>query len=584
LLEHRYKNEKPAKVLWFFFEGDRLHLLSAGLIFIVKHSPVWLTPLLTANLIDILVQHYAISQLWWNAIVLVTLLVQNIPLHVLYMRQLSIAIRRMETGLRFTLSQQFQRLSIGFYTRASAGTLQTKVVRDVEAVVDMVRLLFDGGLSAICNMMGAIVITAIRVPRFLPIFVVMVPVSAVLVLAMRKRLFKTNAQFRSEIEHMSARVLEMTHLIPITRAHGIERNELENMQNTLTHVRKAGLELDLANAIFGSLSWVSYNIFNVLCLVTAVLIGYYKIFPISAGDIVMITGYFSSMTNAVMSLVNLTPVISKGFESIRSIEEVLVVPDLENNEGKQPVSRVVGNFSFEKVDFTYPENKSYAVRNFSLEVMPGESIALVGHSGAGKSTIINLVIGFIHPTHGRILVDGRDMDELDLRTYRHFISVVPQESILFEGDIRANIAYGMERVSDRDIERVLKDANAWEFVQELPDGINTHIGERGARLSGGQKQRLAIARALIRDPRVLILDEATSALDTESEQLIKESLARLMRGRTTFIVAHRLSTIQNADRIVVLDHGKITEIGKHTALMERGGAYYQLQTGHGKMV
>lgn len=567
------------QTLWSFFESDRNHLLGAAGIFIVKHSPVWLMPLLTANLIDLVVQHQSISKLWWNAGTLLVLLLQNIPLHIVYMKQLSIALRGMEIRLRFALSNQFQRLTMGYYTKASTGVLQTKVVRDVEAIVDMVRQSFDGGLSAICNMLGAVVITAIRVPKFLPYFLVMVPISAALVLTMRNRLASRNKVFRGEIERMSARVNEMTHLLPITRAHGLERNELEHMESTLSQVRQAGLKLDSSNAVFGSLSWVIYNVFNVICLISAVALSYYKVLPITAGDVVMLSGYFGSLTNAVMGLVNLVPSITKGFESIRSVEEVLDSPDLEQNEGKAILTSIKGDFTFDRVHFSYPESRSAAVHDFSLSVAAGESIALVGHSGAGKSTIINLVIGFIRPCSGTILLDGRDMSGLDLRSYRQFLSVVPQETILFEGSIRENISYGIDSVKEADVESALRDANAWDFVQQLADGIDTYIGEHGAKLSGGQKQRLAIARALIRDPRILILDEATSALDTESEALIQQSMVRLMKGRTTFVVAHRLSTIRNANRIVVLEDGKIAEIGNHQSLMEHSGVYKRLQTG-----
>lgn len=577
LLDHPYQRESPVQTLWYFFEPERSHLFIAVGVFIIKHSPVWLMPLLTANIIDVVVQHRPISQLWWNAVVLILLLGQNIPMHVLYMRQLSKALRFTETRLRSDLARQFQRLSIGYYTRASAGILQSKVIRDVEAIEQMVRQSFDGGLSAISNLTGALVITALRASAFLPFFLVMVPVSAVLVRAMRKRLMERNQQFRTEIERMASRVNEMTHLIPITRAHGLEKNELERMDTTLSQVREAGLELDTTTGIFGALSWVTYNIFNVICLIVAAWIAYYQIIPISAGDVVMLSGYFGSLTNAVLGLVTLIPNITKGFESVRSIREVLEAPDLEQNEGKIKVNSVKGEFKFESVSFHYADTNVDAVSDFSLEVAAGENIALVGPSGAGKSTVLNLVIGFIRPSSGRILLDGGDMSAIDLRTYRRFLSVVPQESILFEGTIRENITYGMRKIREAEVESALRDANALEFVSRLPQGMETRIGEHGAKLSGGQKQRLAIARALIRNPRVLILDEATSALDTESEALIQEALTRLMKDRTTFVVAHRLSTIRNADRIAVLANGHIVEIGTHTELLERNGVYSRLQ-------
>jgi ATP-binding cassette subfamily B protein len=279
----------------------------------------------------------------------------------------------------------------------------------------------------------------------------------------------------------------------------------------------------------------------------------------------------------VTTLLTLTPQIGKGLESVRSIGEVLQAPDLEQNDGKAEVTGVLGRFEFRDVTLTYPDSDRPSLEGFDLEVRPGETIALVGGSGAGKSTVLNLVIGFLRPTGGRILLDGADMETLDLRDYRSFLSVVPQESILFEGSVRDNVTYGMADVPDDRVRAALRDANATEFIDRMPQGLDTVVGERGARLSGGQKQRLAIARALIRDPRVLVLDEATSALDSRSEALVQQALGRLVRGRTVFVVAHRLSTIRTADRIVVMDEGRIVEIGSHAELLRRGGAYAGLQ-------
>ncbi|MFE1300089.1 ABC transporter ATP-binding protein [Streptomyces sp. NPDC058731] len=575
-LDHRYRDEHPLRTLAYLLRADRPRLAAAVVVFTVKHSPIWLLPLITASIIDTVVQHGPVDRMATSTGIILFILVVNYPLHLLYVRLLYGSVRRMGTTLRSALCTRMQQLSIGYHSRVSAGVLQAKVVRDVETVEQMVQQTAELGLGALTVLAGGLVIIAVRTPEFLPVFLVVVPAAALLVARLRARLRTHNENFRHEVEALSSRVTEMTRLIPVTRAHGLEGKALRRMDGTLRRLLHSGMRLDLVNGRFGSLSWVVLNVVGVLVLAGAALVSYYDVWGVSPGDVVMLSAFLTTLTNSTTTLAGLAPVITKGLESVRSVGEVLQAPELEDNEGKAELASLRGAITFEQVGYAYDGGRS-AVRDFTLSVAPGETVALVGASGAGKSTVLNLVIGFIRPTSGRLLLDGTDMAGIDLRTYRRFVSVVPQESILFDGTIRENVAYGMEDEADEEAVRAaLRDANALEFVDRLPQGLDTLVGEHGARLSGGQRQRLAIARALIRDPKVLILDEATSALDTRSEALVQQALARLLHGRTTFVVAHRLSTVRGADRIVVMGDGRVLETGTHDELLHRGGAYTAL--------
>ncbi len=568
--------ESPIRTLIYLFEEQRLRVLFAFILFCIKHSPSWVIPLITANIIDIVTSHRRTRDLLINLLVLILVTLQNWPINVLYVFFQSKAIREVENRLRSALVERMQQLSMGFYLRTNAGVLQTKVVRDVENVEQMVRNLSDGGFTAINGSIGAIIIIAIKVPTFLPFFLVLAPLIALFIAMLRSRLNSRNEEFRSEIETMSARVNEMTTLMPITRAHGLEKIALQTMYDSFSNVKRAGLKLDIFNAKFNALAYVTFQLANVLCLSVAGYCALKGKFGVTPGDVVLLTAFFGQLIGSVILLSSLMPQISKGFASIRSLGEVLESPDVEANTDKKQFSEVVGVVAFEDVSFTYPQSSHLAIRDLDLKAKPGEMIALVGPSGSGKSTLINLIIGFLRPQSGRIYVDGKEVSEYDLRSFRKFISVVPQESVLFEGTVRENVTYGLASVSDQQMEDALRAANAWEFVQDLPDGAQTLVGERGARISGGQKQRLAIARALIRNPRILILDEATSALDSQSEKEIQSALESLMANRTTFVVAHRLSTVQKADRILVLDKGLLVESGRHTELAHAGGLYQRL--------
>lgn len=575
-LEHVYSRENPVRTLWYLYEDQKTNLALAFLFFSIKHAPAWVLPLATANIIDVLVYKQPIENLIFNAGLLFFIVLQNFPVNLLYVRYLAFAIRNVEYRLRSALVERMQQLTMGFYLRTNAGALQTKVIRDVENIEGMVRNGADGGFAAINSLLGAVVITAIRIPEFLPFFLFVGPITAIVIIRLRKTMNDRNEEFRGEIEEMSARVNEMTTLIPITRAHGLEQSALRQMYDSFSNVKRAGLKLDAFNAKFQAAAWVIFQIANVSCLVIAAWCAYYGYFNVSTGDVVLLSAYFGQLIGSVILLSSLAPFISKGLASVRSLGEVLESPDIEVNSGKRKVSSVQGHIEFKEVSLMYPGASTWALSQINVKAGPGKVTALVGASGSGKSTFINLVIGFLRPSKGQVLLDNRNMSELDMREVRKFVSMVPQESVLFDGSVRDNVTYGISDVSESKFIQALKDANAWEFVSQLPDGPHTIVGERGARISGGQKQRLAIARALIRNPRILILDEATSALDSESENLIQQALAYLMKDRTTFVVAHRLSTIMRADEIVVLDQGVLVERGTHTDLLAKNGVYFRL--------
>jgi ATP-binding cassette subfamily B protein len=295
------------------------------------------------------------------------------------------------------------------------------------------------------------------------------------------------------------------------------------------------------------------------------------------GDIVLYQSYFATIVNQVSSITALLPTIAKGMESVRSIGEILNERDVEDNRGKKKLNSLEGRYDFENVHFAYPGSRKEVANGVSFHVEPGETIAFVGKSGAGKSTLLNLVIGFLLPQQGKILVDGQDLSEIHLPSYRRFLAVVPQNTVLFTGTIRENITYGLENVSEEKLLRAVEAANLTDLLQSLPQGLDTPVGSRGDKLSGGQKQRISIARALVRDPRVILFDEATSALDSISEKAIQDAMENLVRGRTTFLVAHRLSTVRSADKIGVFQNGRCVEFGTWEELMAQRGIFYRMK-------
>ncbi len=575
-----YKKHKghPIRILIGLYRGNYNKFFLAVFFFFIKHAPVWVLPIVTANIINDITSGSAdtLRNIIIQAVIMVALVVLNVPMNYMYTRYKSLATRYAETGLRKALVRKLQQLSISFHKETQSGRLQSKIMRDVEAVETLSTQMFLSILNIALNIGVALVVTISKSLIVFLFFLLTTPLAAATMVFFRNVMKKRNTEFRKEMEETSARVMEMVELIPVTRAHALEEEEVNKMSGQLFAVAEKGYKLDIIQSLFGSVGWAIFQIFQVVCLGFTGFLALKG--TVGPGDITLYQSYFATVVSQISSLMSLIPVIAKGVESVNSIGEVLLEEDVECNDGKLELEKVEGEFDFKDVKFKYNNTEKPVLHELNLHVDKGQTIALVGESGAGKSTILNLVIGFNFANEGKVTVDGYDMRDIDLRTYRKHLAVVPQTSILFSGTIRDNITYGIENVDDETLDRVVDAANLRELVDSLPDGLDTVVGEHGGKLSGGQRQRISIARALMRNPKVIVLDEATSALDSISEKLIQEALNNLTKDRTTFIVAHRLSTIKGADRIAVIADGHCVEYGTYDELMALKGEFYQMKS------
>jgi ATP-binding cassette, subfamily B, putative efflux pump len=477
--------------------------------------------------------------------------------------------------IRDKLFDHIQKLSFKYYSNTRSGEIISRVINDVEqtktfVVTGLMNLWLDMATIVI-----AIIIMFTMNAKLTLVSIILFPLYAISVryfFGNLRKLTRARSQALAEVQsYLHERVQGM----PVVKSFAIEDHE----QTQFAKQNQNFLEKAIDHTRWNAKSFSAVN--TITDIAPLIVIGFsaYQVInnDLTIGTMIAFIAYIDKLYNPLRRLVNSSTSITQSIASMdRVFEFIDVAYDIEDDPKAVPCEKVQGNIKFDHVAFSYHTKEETVLKNINLEVKKGETIAFVGMSGGGKSSLVSLIPRFYDVTEGAILLDGKDIRSFKVRSLRDKIGMVFQDNLLFSESVRENILLGNPKASEEEVILAAKAANAHEFIMNLPQGYSTKVGERGVKLSGGQKQRIAIARVFLKNPPILILDEATSALDLESEHLIQESFETLAKDRTTFIVAHRLSTITHADRIVLIEHGEITEIGSHDELMEHQGGYYRL--------